>query len=170
MSYFRKGSGIPAILATGFVYTHWQHVHYVFWAIGGFVALKLLWSFRGLVIRREQSFVLSDVDQMDGLQFERYISTLLARHGFTGIELTEQYDLGVDIIAHKNDERWGIQVKRYSGLVKAEAVRQVITGLKLYGCDRSMVITNSNYSKIARQLAAGNNCVLVDRQQLAQLI
>lgn len=64
---------------------------------------------------------------------------------------------------------WGIQVKRYSGLVKAEAVRQVLTGLRGYSCDRAMVITNSVFSRVAVQLAESNECVLVDRSGLARM-
>ena len=79
------------------------------------------------------------------------------------------YDTDVDIIATKDNIRWGIQVKRYSGLVKAEAVRQVVTGLRVYGCDRAMVITNSVFSRVAIQLANSNECVLVDRSGLAKM-
>jgi len=102
------------------------------------------------------------IDTMTGLQFEKYIANVLKQRGFMNVQLTEQYDLGVDIIADKDGIRWGIQVKRYSGLVKAEAVRQVVTALKLYGCDRAMVVTNSTFSKQAKILARHNDCVLVD--------
>jgi hypothetical protein len=41
----------------------------------------------------------------------------------------------VDIIADKEGISWGIQNERYSGLVKIDAVRQVVAGLSmiLYG-------------------------------------
>ncbi len=107
---------------------------------------------------------------MDGVSFEYYIAQLLANHGYRNISLTEQYDYGIDIIAEKDGVRWGVQVKRYTGLVKAEAVRQVVTGLRLYGCDRAMVVTNSTYSNVAKRLAEGNDCVLIDRDGLATLV
>jgi restriction system protein len=106
------------------------------------------------------------VDNMTGLQFERYIAGLLKHRGFKNVQLTEQYDLGVDIIANKEGITWGIQVKRYSGLVKADAIRQVVTALKFYRCDRAMVITNSYFSNVAKGLADSNDCVLIDRNQL----
>lgn len=106
------------------------------------------------------------VDNMSGLAFERYVADLLSKRGYTNIQLTEHYDFGVDIVADKAGVRWGIQVKRYSGLVKAEAVRQVVTALPLYGCDQAMVITNSTFSHVAQVLAESNNCVLVDRRKL----
>lgn len=111
-----------------------------------------------------------DIDGMDGLEFERYVADLLRKNSYRNVSLTERFDLGVDIIAEKDGVRWGIQVKRHSRLVKAAAVRQAVTGLPLYGCDRAMVITNSTYSTVAQRLATGNNCLLIDRAGLNRLI
>jgi restriction system protein len=110
------------------------------------------------------------IDIMTGLEFERYIAKLLKTKGYNHIKLTEEYDYGIDIIAIKDGATWGIQVKRYSGLVKAIAVRQVVTALKKYHCDRAMVISNSTYSKVAKELARSNECVLVDRKLLTDWI
>jgi len=120
--------------------------------------------------RRLRAIGIAGVDAMDGLEFERYVAALLKDHGFTSIKLTDRFDLGVDIIARKDGVMWGIQVKRYNGVVKADAIRQVVTALKFYGCDRAMVITNSCYSRPAKKLAVSNGCVLVDRSELARLI
>lgn len=133
------------------------------------LAIKI---FRRLSLRRQKRILdISGVDTMDGLVFERYVAHLLKKRGYSGIKLTERYDFGVDIIAHKDGVVWGIQVKRYKGLVKAEAVRQVVTGLKRYGCDRAMVITNSSaFSRVARDLATSNDCLLIDRRALSDWI
>lgn len=152
--------------------TTWTH-----WALIITVALFILCIAAGLIIlyfcRRlvayHHQINLREVDIMGGLEFENYIAELLQKNGFHHIRLTEKYDLGVDIIAEKDGIRWGIQVKRYSGLVKAAAVRQVVTGLRLYDCDRAMVITNSTYSTVAKRLATGNDCILIDRTQLHRL-
>lgn len=128
--------------------------------------LKLSWKLLGF----RHFAQLKNVDAMDGLEFEYYVADLLRRNGFHNVSLTEKYDFGVDIIAEKDGIRWGIQVKHYSGLIKADAVRQVVTGLRLYDCDRAMVITNSTYSNVAQRLATGNDCVLVDRAGLKQLM
>ena len=133
--------------------------------LGCMLTLRLVWKF--LVYRRNTKF--KNVDTMGSLQFERYVAMLLRSDGYYNVSLTEKYDLGIDIIAEKDGVRWGVQVKRYSGLVKASAVRQVVTGLKMYGCNRAMVVTNSNYSATARRLAVGNDCVLIDGRGLALL-
>lgn len=113
---------------------------------------------------------MSQIDTMSGLEFERYIAALLKKRGFTNVRLTERYDWGVDIIAHKDGIRWGVQTKRSSGLVKVAAVRQVVAGLNKYGCERSMVITNGVFSTQAVEIARCNNCILINRERLQALI
>ena len=113
---------------------------------------------------------LIDTDYMDGLAFEKYVAELLKSQSYTKVALTERYDLGVDIIALKDGIRWGVQVKRYSNMVKAEAVRQVVTALNKYNCQRSMVVTNSTFSRPAKVLADSNDCVLIGKDELAEWI
>ena len=122
------------------------------------------------VWRGNRNPTMAAIDKMTGLEFERYIAKLLNNKGYSHIRLTEEFDYGIDIIAIKDGITWGIQVKRYSGLVKANAVRQVVTALKKYHCDRAMVITNSTYSKVAVELAKHNDCVLVDRNGLLKWV
>lgn len=112
---------------------------------------------------------MKQIDRMSGLEFELHVADLLKAHGFTGIKLTERYDWGVDIIAHKNGVRWGVQTKRSSGLVKVAAVRQVVAGLNMYGCKRCMVVTNGTFSRPAVEIAKVNGCVLIDRNLLIKM-
>ena len=148
---------------------YWEYAQYVIAFIIILYAIRLFARMYRFVRRIILNLRLSDVDTMDGLAFEKYVAKLLKQQGYSNISLTEQYDYGVDIIATRNGIRWGIQVKRYTGLVKADAVRQVVTGLRVYGCDRAMVITNSVFSRVAVQLADSNECVLVDRSELARM-
>ena len=107
---------------------------------------------------------------MTGLEFEKYVDSILRTKGYINVRLTEKYDLGIDIIAIKDGITWGIQVKRYSGLVKANAVRQVVTALKHYNCDRAMVITNSTFSNTAIKLSRSNKSILIDRRYFTSKI
>lgn len=165
----RHGGLFASLLVIGVVYSYWEYMAYVLMAILVFVAIRLAIKTGKLIYTITQNLRLKDIDAMDGVSFERYVAQLLIEQGYVNVSLTEHYDYGVDIIADKDGVRWGIQVKRYSGLVKAEAVRQVVTGLRLYGCDRAMVITNSTYSNVARRLAEGNDCVLIDRSGISSL-
>ncbi len=157
------------VVLAGVVITYRTFVLYILAIISALVMLRLIVrlyrTIRTLLVNRR----LIHVDDMDGIEFESYIAGVLKNCGYTNIKLTEKYDYGVDIIAVKDGIRWGIQAKRYSGLVKADAVRQVVTGLRVYGCDCAMVITNSQFSRVAVRLANSNECVLIDCSGLANM-
>lgn len=142
------------IFVAGLIVAYRSHLTAFVAVIGIFVVSVFVLSFK-----RPKS-----IDKLDGVAFERYVARMLREQGYTNVKLTETYDLGVDIIAEKDGIKWGIQVKRYSGFVKAEAVRQAVTALKHYKCDKAMVITNSYFSKPAIILANSNDCVLIDRR------
>lgn len=161
---------VIVILAISIAWTHWDQLvnvtYFTFTAVACLLLLYLGWKF----IARHLFPKAGDIDNMDGLEFERYVADLLRKNGYRNVRLTEHYDLGVDIIAEAGGVRWGIQVKRYSGLVKANAIRQAVTGIRMYNCHRAMVVTNSTFSTTAKRLAIGNNCVLVDQAGLDRLV
>jgi restriction system protein len=170
---------ILLVLLAALVYSdhanHFVSNNLIFYAVLiGIVILALFVSLKIITRMRVRRDLISSnhlsIDTMHGIEFERYIARLLPRLGYRHIRLTERYDLGLDIVAEKGNIRWGIQVKRQSYPVKIEAVRQAVAALNHYKCDRSMVITNNNFSPAARQLANSNDCILVDRQQLLSWI
>jgi HJR/Mrr/RecB family endonuclease len=174
MARYRKIQNNDAVFPIIIIFTAamWAHrtqlLRLAYVVIGGMICLIL---FKAILVALKQKTALQfkNIDNLDGLDFEQYVARLLLANGFHNVSLTEKYDFGVDIIAEKNGVRWGIQAKRCSSLVKAHAVRQVVTGLKVYGCDQAMVITNSTYSSVARRLANANDCVLIDRAELSRL-
>ena len=111
-----------------------------------------------------------DIQFMDGRAFEKYIAELLKKQAYNHIRLTGYTDYGVDIVAQKENINWAVQVKRYKGLVGVDAIYQAVGGLKMYKCQRAMVVTNSGYTRQARMLAKSNDCVLVDKDLLAEWI
>lgn len=121
-------------------------------------------------LQKLRALQMVDVDIMDGLEFEKFVARLLRNQGYQKVRLTERYDYGIDIIAHKDGITWGVQVKRYRNLVKAEAVRQVVTALNKYRCQRAMVVTNSTFSRPAKVLAETNNCILISKEELAEWV
>lgn len=109
-----------------------------------------------------------DIDKLSWSEFEHYVADRLKRQGYTDVRLTEHYDLGIDIVARKNGVTWGVQVKHYKNTVRIEAVREAVAALRVYKCDRAMVVTNSFFTSPARELAKSNDCVLVDRELIAK--
>ena len=163
--------GVPLLIIV--LVTLWTYQTYVLYAIAivlVLIALRLVAKIFKFFQRFRHNLSFRAIDKMDGIEFEHYIAQILKRQGYRRVRLTERYDYGVDIVAEKDGVKWGIQVKRYSGLVKASAVRQVVTGLSIYNCQRAMVITNSEFSNIAKALAVSNNCILVNRASLLKLV
>ena len=110
-----------------------------------------------------------NIDNLNWSEFEHYVADRLKRQGYVDVRLTEHYDLGIDVIAKKGGVVWGVQVKHYnSKQVGVDAVRQVITALKRYKCDRAMVVTNNFFTEPAQILANSNSCVLVDRKLITK--
>ena len=120
--------------------------------------------------QRFRAVRIAGVDQMDGFVFEKYVAELLKHQGFQHIQLTEKYDLGIDAIAERDGERWGIQIKRNRDKTKALSVRQAVTALNHYRCTRAMVVSNNYFTGSAKQLATSNRCVLIDRDILSEWI
>ena len=107
---------------------------------------------------------------MTGNEFECYISQLLQKQGYKTEIQGGAGDLGIDIIAMKEDERLAIQCKRFSQKVSRRAVSAVVAGMHHYKCNQAMVVTNNYFHKGAIELAKSNNVQLVDRDTLNRWI
>lgn len=109
----------------------------------------------------------TDIDKMNGHEFEKYCSIWLQNRGFQKIIVTKgSGDHGVDILAMKEGVSYAFQCKRYQGNVGNSAVQQVFTGSRLYKASVAVVITNSYFSKQAREEARALGVKLFDRDTL----
>ena len=114
---------------------------------------------------------ISDIDNMDGHDFEDYTARLLRHEGYTEVEVTPRSgDFGVDIVASKNGHRHAIQVKRQTRSVSRRAVSDAVAGMRHFSCDAAMVVTNSYLTKGARVFASSVGCEIVDRDDLSEWI
>lgn len=110
-------------------------------------------------------------DLSDGLEFEHFIANLLEKNGYSNVEVTQgSGDQGIDVLASLNDITYAIQCKLYTGNVGNEAVQQVSAGKQHYKTDVGVVITNSNFTKSAIELAESNNIKLWDGSIVESLI
>ena len=121
--------------------------------------------------RRERALEVADIDRMDGVVFEEYVAKLMRFRGYS-VKMTKKTgDYGVDLLADKGGEHLAIQLKRYEKSVDREAVNDAVSGKNAYRTDAiPMVITNSKFTKEAREIARLNNCRLVDREELIKWI
>ncbi len=124
-----------------------------------------------LLLEATKRLQIDDVDKMSGTDFEQYIGTLFENDGYKVTPTSITGDFGVDLVIEKAGVRTAVQCKRYDNKsVGEEAVQQAYSGVLHYGCQRSMVVTNTAYTKHARILAKSNKCILIGRNELLMMI
>lgn len=107
---------------------------------------------------------LSQVDSLEGHDFEYWCADLLMRNGFSRVNVTRASgDDGLDIIAYHGTAKWGIQCKRSNSKVTNKAVQEAFTGKALYDCQYVAVITNNYFTPSAVETAKKTQVLLWDR-------
>lgn len=122
-------------------------------------------------IKRFSKAQIGTIDQMKGEEFEEYTKFLLEKVGYENVKVTKAIgDQGIDVIATKNKQKIGIQCKRYKSNVGNKAIQEAYAGIGYYSLDKAIVLTNSNFTKSAIDLANKLNVELWDRKKLIKLI
>lgn len=145
--------------------------------IKSFLLFWPIWLFFGLVFtgvfifkliekRRLARSGISDIDTMSGELFEKYLEVLFERLGYK-VERTRYIgDYGADLIIQKDGIRTAVQAKRYKGKVGVKAIQEVVGAKGYYNCDRAMIVSNSYFTRQAKELASKNGVELWDRNDL----
>lgn len=98
---------------------------------------------------------------MDGYQYEQKCAELLKTMGFSKVQVTPgSGDQGVDVIAYRSKKKYGVQCKYYEGTVGNKAIQEVFAGAAYYNCNAALVISNSTFTKSAKELAERLNVEL----------
>ena len=113
---------------------------------------------------------IDDLDLMSGVEFEEFISNLFCKMGYDSKTTKTSGDQGIDVIVKKDNQKIGIQCKRYSGNISNSAIQEAIAGKSFYRLDNVIVITNSFFTKSAISLAEANDVILWDRIILKEKI
>lgn len=113
---------------------------------------------------------IHDVDLMSGIDFEEFVGTIFEKMGYSTTFTKSSGDQGIDVICEKNRKKIGIQAKCYSSKVGNSAIQEVVAGLKYYGIDKGIVVTNHYYTESAKTLAQVNNITLWDRDMIINKI
>lgn len=114
---------------------------------------------------------MSVIDHMEGHDFERFCAKVMRNNGFKNVSVTPgSRDQGLDIIAYKDDEKWGIQCKRHKNNIGNKAVQEAYTGKAIYDCDHVAVMTNSRFTDGGIQAAVKTGVLLWDRSKLIEMM
>ena len=110
-------------------------------------------------------------DNMEGHQFEFFCADLLRKCGYENVTVTQgSGDQGIDIIACRDDVRYGIQCKCYSSTIGNKAVQEVFAGKAFHQCHVGVVLTNNYFTNSAIEFAQRNGIILWDRDKLIKFI
>lgn len=115
---------------------------------------------------------IRDIDRMDGLQFEFYLKSLFQELGYKADVTSGSHDFGADLIMKKEGTKIVVQAKRYGykNRVSLDAVQQVYAAKAYYKADDSYVVTNSLFTKSAKELGEVCGIKLVNRDGLIDMI
>lgn len=134
------------------------------------VSFFLIAKYNKAIEKRYRGIQIANIDLMTGIEFENYLQKLLVSQGYSVYVTKASGDLGVDLIASKNSDKFAIQAKRYNTKVNRRAISDAVTGRYYYGCNKAMVITNNYFTPDAVDLAQSSSCILIDRDTLAQWV
>ncbi|MEH7306619.1 restriction endonuclease [Neobacillus drentensis] len=113
---------------------------------------------------------INDIDSMDGIQFEYYLKELYLSRGYEVKVTNASGDYGADLLLNKDGKKIVVQAKRYSKDVGIKAVQEVMGAKSYYKADEAWVVSNSYFTKAAKELAQKGNVMLVDRETLIDFI
>lgn len=102
--------------------------------------------------------------KMSGIDFEGYCGKYLLTHGFHDVHTTPvSGDYGADLVAKDaNGVTWVFQCKHYKSKVGNSCVQEVVAAKKHYRADKAAVMTNSQLTQKARELAIENEVLLFE--------
>ena len=140
---------------------------FCFLVIGVLLGIKL--GSRAIRRHKYLNSPLAAVDHMSGEEFEKYLKAHFERLGYKVKNVGGKGDFGADLVCKKDNETTIIQAKRYKKPVGIEAVQQISAARAYYKADKLMVVTNSYYTKAAKELAKSNNVELWDRDSINKL-
>ncbi len=120
--------------------------------------------------RRRNRNYPSDIDLMEGHDFEYYCAELLRQQGFLEVEVTKgSGDYGIDILAEKDGVTYAIQCKRYTAPVGVKAIQEAYAGRDYYDRMVGAVLTNQYFTQPAVEAAKKLKILLWDRGYLEEI-
>lgn len=137
------------------------------WALLGAIALiraiLYLWERHQLA-----KSGIAEIDKMNGKTFEKYLQVKFESLGYQVIRTKYVGDYGADLVVEKDGAKTVIQAKRYKGNVGIKAVQEAVASKGFYDSDKAMVVTNSFFTKQAKELAKKNQVELWDRKEFSR--
>ena len=105
-----------------------------------------------------------------GREFEWFLEKLFKFLGYNAVHNGKSGDQGADLILRKNNYVYAVQAKYYTGKLSNKPIQEVVGSLKYYNANQGVVVTNSEFTKGAQELAKANKVILINGKALKDLI
>ncbi|MEC0236136.1 restriction endonuclease [Paenibacillus kribbensis] len=113
---------------------------------------------------------IAQIDKMDGVKFEHYLGLQFRSQGYKAEVTRATGDFRADLILSKGERRIVVQAKRYSKNVGLKAVQEVQGARAHNRANGAWVVTNSNFTSQAYELAKSNSVRLISRDGLVEML
>ena len=133
----------------------------------------LILTVAGILVLREKRKrnAPSEMDDMEGHDFEYFCAELLEKAGFLEVEVTKgSGDYGADILAEKDGVTYAIQCKCYQSPIGVKAVQEAYAGRDYYDRMVGAVLTNQYFTAPAVEAAKKLKILLWDRGYLERMM
>ncbi len=120
---------------------------------------------------RDSSFAPDiEIDYMSGIEFEDWLIASIRSVGVDQVVPTKgSGDQGADVIVRHRNRTLVIQAKRYGQRVGNDSVQQAHAAKAIYGAHEAWVVTNSTFTKSAREAATHTGVRLVEGFQVRNI-
>ena len=144
-------------------------IKYIIWFISFLAGNDNSFKYK-LKLSTNEKEQLNIIDNMSGIEFEKFMCAMLTKNGYTNVKMTKASgDHGADILAEYNNEKYAFQCKRFESKVSSKPIGEVLRGINYYNCNNGVVITNNYFTKQAMDEAKVNNVELWDRDKIIKL-
>lgn len=114
---------------------------------------------------------INNVDSLDGHEFEEFLFYFFRSLGLKVSRTKKSKDYGADLVVNYDNKKIVIQCKLYyNHSVGNSAIQEINTAKNYYLADKGVVITNSYFSKSAKNLSTSADIVLIDRLAFGELL
>lgn len=114
---------------------------------------------------------INQVDSLTPYQFEDWVTRFLNLNGFNAVTTKRSRDFGADSIAYKDNKKFVISCKKYSGNLGIKCVQEIIGAMDYYEANEGWVVSTSpHFSKQACDLAKSRNIRLFTKNDLALML
>ncbi len=138
--------------------------------LGAVAALGQMGRRRALDAEAARRARIAELDQMSAEDFVSHLTTVLRRDGFAARAVTTSKDARADLIVRKDDVTTAVALHQASETVEADAVRSLGGVRAHYRVDRTLMLTNAQFSSQAVALATKEEVTLIGRTELIALM